>query len=195
MAISLTTETPRQGLVLIKTMANCRDRGRFIYNGEPLSQVAADLERSLGGPRTPGDRRLASSGSATVSVTPARLPTDAATTPREPGGTEDGARFSAKWRGEVRSGILATAEVSLRYVGESRLGVGPLLDFRQGNNLTVDAATRLDLGKIGLSLGIANLTDVHGNSFAFGNPFGLSQGNQITPLRPRSMRLGLTFRF
>jgi iron complex outermembrane receptor protein len=114
---------------------------------------------------------------------------------RLPNVAEDGARFSAKWRGDVRSGILATAEVSLRYVGESRLGVGPLLDFRQGNNLTVDAATRLDLGKIGLSLGIANLTDVHGNSFAFGNPFGLSQGNQITPLRPRSMRLGIDVRF
>jgi outer membrane receptor protein involved in Fe transport len=112
-----------------------------------------------------------------------------------PNVAEDGARFSAKWRGEVRSGILATAEVSLRYVGESRLGVGPLLDFRQGNNLTVDAAIRLDLGRFGLSFGIANLTDAHGNSFAFGNPFGLSQGNQITPLRPRSMRLGLTFRF
>jgi hypothetical protein len=90
---------------------------------------------------------------------------------------------------------MATAEVSLHYVGESRLGVGPLLDFRQGNNLTVDAAARLDLGKLGVSLGIANLTDANGNSFAFGNPFGLSQGNQITPLRPRSVRLGLTVRF
>jgi outer membrane receptor protein involved in Fe transport len=112
-----------------------------------------------------------------------------------PNVAKDGARFSARWRKEVRSGLWATADLSLRYVGESRLGVGPLLDFRQGDNLTVDAAARLDLGGIGLSLGIANLTDVHGNSFAFGNPFGLARGDQITPLRPRSVRLGLDMRF
>jgi outer membrane receptor protein involved in Fe transport len=112
-----------------------------------------------------------------------------------PNVAEDGARFSAKWRHEVRRGILASAEVSLRYVGESRLGVGPLFDFKQGNNLTVDAAGRVDLGKMGVSFGVANLTDVHGNSFAFGNPFGLAQENQITPLRPRSVRLGIDFRF
>jgi iron complex outermembrane receptor protein len=46
-----------------------------------------------------------------------------------------------------------------------------------------------------VSLGIVNLTDVYGNSFAFGNPFGLAQGNQITPLRPRSVRLGIDVRF
>jgi hypothetical protein len=55
-------------------------------------------------------------------------------------------------RAGLRPGVLATAEVSLRYVGESRSGVGPLLDFRQGNNLTVDAAARLDLGKVGYRL-------------------------------------------
>jgi hypothetical protein len=90
---------------------------------------------------------------------------------------------------------LATAEVSLRYIGESRLGVGPFLDFKQGNNLTVDIGTHVESGGIGLSLGIANLTDVQGNSFAFGNPFGLSRGDQMTPLRPRSIRLGADFRF
>jgi outer membrane receptor protein involved in Fe transport len=112
-----------------------------------------------------------------------------------PNVAQDGARFSAKWQGQLRSSTAATAEASLRYVGESRLGVGPLLDFRQGNYLTVDLAGRLAFGAAGVSLAISNLTDVRGNSFAFGNPFGLLQGNQITPLRPRSVRLGVDFRF
>jgi outer membrane receptor protein involved in Fe transport len=112
-----------------------------------------------------------------------------------PNVAEDGARVAANWRGETRSGVRLAAEISLRYVGESRLGVGPLLDFRQGNYLTTDAAARVDLGRFGISLNIANLTDIRGNSFAFGNPFTLSQGNQVTPLRPRSIRLGIDARF
>jgi len=112
-----------------------------------------------------------------------------------PNVAEDGARLSANWRAGLRPGIFANGEISFRYVGESRLGVGPLLDFRQGNYLTIDAAARLDLGGIGLSIDIANLTDMHGNSFAFGNPFTLAQKNQITPLRPRSVRLGVDAKF
>jgi outer membrane receptor protein involved in Fe transport len=112
-----------------------------------------------------------------------------------PNVAENGARAAAKWHGEIMSGVNLAAEIALRYVGESRLGVGPLLDFRQGNYLTMDIAARLDLGGIGLSLNVANLTDIRGNSFAFGNPFTLSQGNQITPLRPRSIRLGIDAHF
>jgi len=112
-----------------------------------------------------------------------------------PNVAEDGARIAANWRAKFASGTTLASEVSLRYVGESRLGVGPLLDFRQGNYLVADIGARLDLGKIGFSLNIANLTDVRGNSFAFGNPFTLAQGNQITPLRPRSLRIGFDARF
>jgi hypothetical protein len=107
----------------------------------------------------------------------------------------DGARIAANWRTKLASGATLASEVSLRYVGESRLGVGSLLDFRQGNYLVADIGARLDLGKIGFSLNISNLTDIRGNSFAFGNPFTLSQGNQITPLRPRSLRIGFDARF
>jgi outer membrane receptor protein involved in Fe transport len=112
-----------------------------------------------------------------------------------PNVAEDGGRVAANWRGEIRSGVRSAAEISLRYVGESRLGVGPLLDFRQGDYLLVDAAARLEIGVIGVSLNITNLTNVRSNSFAFGNPFTLAQGTQITPLRPRSLRLGIDARF
>ncbi|SFG04369.1 Outer membrane receptor proteins, mostly Fe transport [Novosphingobium sp. CF614] len=112
-----------------------------------------------------------------------------------PNVAEDGGRIAANWRKEIRPGASLGGEISLRYVGESRLGVGPLLDFRQGGYTIADAGARLDLGSIGLSLNIANLTDVRGNSFAFGNPFTLTQGNQITPVRPRSIRFGIDARF
>lgn len=112
-----------------------------------------------------------------------------------PNVAQDGTRFAAKWRDSITPSITGSAEISLRYVGESRLGVGPFFALKQGNILSVDMAGRLDFGGIGVSLAIANLTDVHGNTFAFGNPFGLSRGDQITPLRPRSIRAGLDVRF
>jgi outer membrane receptor protein involved in Fe transport len=43
-----------------------------------------------------------------------------------------------------------------------------------------------------LTLGLDNLTDAAANRFAFGNPFGLAARNQVTPLRPRNVRLGVS---
>ena len=42
---------------------------------------------------------------------------------------------------------------------------------------------------------VANLFDVRGNRFAFGNPFGLETRNQLTPLRPRTVRVGIDVAF
>jgi hypothetical protein len=93
------------------------------------------------------------------------------------------------------SGIALTSEASLRYVGASRLGVGPLQNILQGNYFVGDLGARLDFGKYGVSLDITNIGDVRSNSFSFGNPFGLAQRDQITPLRPRTIRLGIDTRF
>lgn len=106
-----------------------------------------------------------------------------------------GARAVATWRREIASGITFTGEASLRHVGTSRLGVGPLLDIPQGNYVVGDIGGQLGFGRFGVSLDLTNLGDVRGNSFAFGNPFGLAERNQMTPLRPRTIRLGLSARF
>jgi len=54
---------------------------------------------------------------------------------------------------------------------------------------------RLDFGDFALSLKVDNVGDVRGNTFAFGDPFGLGERNQVTPLRPRTVRLGFDARF
>lgn len=82
----------------------------------------------------------------------------------------------------------------MRYVGPSRLGVGPLLDIPQGSYLVSDIDVHLDFGRFGISLDVTNLGDVRTNSFAFGNPFGLSKRDEITPVRPRTIRLGIEAR-
>lgn len=112
-----------------------------------------------------------------------------------PNVAHSGARAVAAWRREIAPGITLGSEASLRHVGASRLGVGPLLDIPQGNYVVGDIGSQLSFGRFGVSLDLTNLGNVRGNSFAFGNPFGLTERNQMTPLRPRTIRLGLNARF
>jgi outer membrane receptor protein involved in Fe transport len=112
-----------------------------------------------------------------------------------PNVARNGTRSFASWRREVGQGIVLAVEGTARYVGESRLGVGPLLDLPQGKYFTADLAARLEKGGWTLLLSVLNAGDAEGNTFSYGNPFGLTKGQQITPLRPRTVRLGLQRRF
>jgi len=111
-----------------------------------------------------------------------------------PNVARNGGRLAAQWNRDIALGRLST-ESSVRYVGQSTLGVGPLLDIPQGNYFVVDADTRLYFGRVTLSLNLGNLGNVRANTFAFGNPFGLAQHDQMTPLQPRTLRLGIDCRF
>jgi outer membrane receptor protein involved in Fe transport len=107
----------------------------------------------------------------------------------------NGSRIAAAWHGTIAPGVALSSELSVRFVGKSLLGAGPLLDIQQGDYGVADLGARLDFGRYALSLDIANIGDARTNSFAFGNPFGLAQRDQMTPLRPRTVRLGVAVRF
>lgn len=107
----------------------------------------------------------------------------------------DGIRSAVEWRRASGSDALFSGSMSLRYVGKSFLGPAPLLDIPQGQYFTGDITFRLDLARFGLSLDVRNVGNTRGNSFAFGNPFGVAARDQLTPLRPRTVRLGLDMRF
>jgi outer membrane receptor protein involved in Fe transport len=96
-------------------------------------------------------------------------------------------------RFEKRLGATTTLSLSssLRYVGKSRLGLSAPLNLRQGGYSVGDLGARLSLGRTGISLDATNIGDVRGNQFSLGNPFSVALGNQITPLRPRTIRLGI----
>ena len=107
----------------------------------------------------------------------------------------DGVRAALEARTEIAPGVTLSGDASMRYVGKSQLGTGPLLGVSQGDYLVAELGGRLAFGNIGISLDIANLGDGRANTFAYGNPFGLSQRDQVTPLRPRTIRLGIDVRF
>ena len=53
---------------------------------------------------------------------------------------------------------------------------------------------RVGTPRVGLVFGATNLSDSIGNRFALGTPF-VTGRSQITPLRPRTFRLGGDFSF
>ncbi len=112
-----------------------------------------------------------------------------------PNVAEEGGRFAITYRAELAGSAALMLDGSVRYVGSSQLGIGPPLDVSQGDYFEVTTGARFDLGAVGISVDVSNLGDVRGNRFAFGNPFGLAARDQITPLRPRSIRIGLDTRF
>jgi len=118
--------------------------------------------------------------------------TDPTTLPNIP---DKGGRIAAQWRAALGRNVMLTGNASLRYVGESSLGAGLQSTVSQGNYVVADLGARIDTGGFGVSLHIANLGDARSNTFAFGNPFGMNLQEQITPLRPRTIRLGLDKRF
>jgi outer membrane receptor protein involved in Fe transport len=82
-----------------------------------------------------------------------------------------------------------------RYVGKSTLGVGPILGQLQGDYLDTGIEVRVGNRSRGLSLSMTNLLDSRGNRFALGSPFLVRDRNQITPLQPRTIRLGFDAAF
>ena len=106
-----------------------------------------------------------------------------------------GARAAAHFRTALSPSLSLGLDGALRYVGRSHLGIGAPIDLVQGGFVEGQVGGRLDFGRFGLSLDVDNVGDARGNRFSFGNPFGVASGLQTTPLRPRTIRLGLDTAF
>lgn len=100
------------------------------------------------------------------------------------------ARFGADYRTSIGSGTDLVLTSSARYVGHSRLGIGPILGIEQGGWLDIGLGARIERERQAFSLTVTNLLDQAGNRFAFGSPFTLVENPQVTPMRPLTVRLG-----
>lgn len=99
------------------------------------------------------------------------------------------ARGAIDWRTSLSTDWTLEANAYARFVGKSRLGIGPHLGESQGEYLDSGLIVRVAADRRAISLSVTNLTDESGNRFAFGAPIATG-GDQITPLRPRTIRLG-----
>lgn len=107
---------------------------------------------------------------------------------------DSGARLSGRFEPRIGETKI-TVDGSVGYIGTSFLGVGTPFDISQGDYFDTAIGARADFGRWGLSLDIDNLLDSRANRFSYGNPFSVAEGNQRTPLRPRTVRIGIDARF
>ena len=102
-----------------------------------------------------------------------------------------GVSYTKTLSDDARASVAAWA----RYTGESRLGIGPVLGARQGDYVNTGLSASLDLGGRSIWLEASNIFNQIGNRFALGSPFTLPYGEQYTPLRPRTIRMGFDVSF
>lgn len=105
-----------------------------------------------------------------------------------------GGRIGIDYRKPLSNGGVLRLSGAARYVGRSRLGVGPVFGGKQGDYLDTSLSGSWSMGPLELSLGVTNLLDSIGDRFALGTPFDL-RGDHYTPMRPRTVRLGATYFF
>lgn len=105
-----------------------------------------------------------------------------------------GGRLAFDYRTVMGNGMRLHLSGSARYVGKSQLGVGPILGRTQGNYVDTSLSASVTRGPVQISLSLANLLDSDGNRFSLGTPFDLHT-DYYTPLRPRTIRIGMDFAF
>lgn len=104
-------------------------------------------------------------------------------------------RAAITYRQPVGEGGAVVVAASARYVGKSRLGIGPVLGTRQGGYLQSNFGLKWERAQSDIFLNISNLFDATGNRYALGTPFDLPDGDEYTPLRPRTVMIGFHFAY
>ena len=99
------------------------------------------------------------------------------------------ARGAIDWHHDLGGDWKVETNAYARYVGRSRLGIGQHLGQEQGQYLDSGLILRASDKRRAVSLSVTNLADEVGNRFAFGAPIATG-ADQLTPLRPRTIRLG-----
>jgi outer membrane receptor protein involved in Fe transport len=106
-----------------------------------------------------------------------------------------GGRIGVDYHHVLPSEITVDASGWARYIGKSRLGVGPLLGGREGDYVDTGLSIRVGRGRYGATLSATNLLDTVGNRFALGTPLDVVRNTEVTPLQPRTIRLGFDAHF
>ena len=105
------------------------------------------------------------------------------------------AKIDTSYEWSLGGRYVASIGGSGSYTGRSVIGTGDLFDVSQGDYTDFSLRGGLRRGRVATTLSIDNLTNVHGNRFASGNPFSLTARDLTTPLRPFNVRLGTAVAF
>lgn len=89
-------------------------------------------------------------------------------------------------------GWATSLSAQANYIGRARLTFDEDLDREMGNYTTASLAAFFTRNSLTIGARLDNLFDIKGDSFAFGNPFSIMQGQQYTPLRPRTFTFSIS---
>ncbi len=98
-------------------------------------------------------------------------------------------RFALPW------GLTGLLSADARYVGRSQLTFNPLITAPMGGYVLGRLSAQVSSGRWRLAAFLSNPTNEAGNTFSYGNPFNFQQVREVTPQRPRSVRLLLSAEF
>ena len=98
-------------------------------------------------------------------------------------------RFSLPW------GLRGLVSADARYVGRSQLTFNPNIVAPMGGYVLGRLSAQISSGHWRLAAFLSNPTNEAGNTFSYGNPFNFQQVREVTPQRPRSLRILLSAEF
>jgi outer membrane receptor protein involved in Fe transport len=100
-----------------------------------------------------------------------------------------------EYRFPLPFGMKGLVSADARYVGRSQLTFNPLIEAPMGGYVLARLSAQASYGRWRLAAFLSNPTNASGNTFSYGNPFNFQQVREVTPQRPRSLRLLLSAEF
>lgn len=98
-------------------------------------------------------------------------------------------RFPLPW------GMNGLVSAEARYVGRSQLTFNPFIQAPMGGYVLGRLSAQVSYRRWRLAAFLSNPTNESGNTFSYGNPFNFQQVREVTPQRPRSLRILLSAEF
>ncbi|HEY4029525.1 MAG TPA: TonB-dependent receptor [Caulobacteraceae bacterium] len=100
-----------------------------------------------------------------------------------------------EYRFPLPYGMMGLVSADARYVGRSQLTFNPIIVAPMGGYVLGRLSAQVSYGRWRLAAFLSNPTNETGNTFSYGNPFNFQQVREVTPQRPRSLRLLLSAEF
>ncbi len=100
-----------------------------------------------------------------------------------------------EYRFPLPFGMQGLVSADARYVGRSQLTFNPFIVAPMGGYVLARLSAQVSYKRWRLAAFLSNPTDESGNTFSYGNPFNFQQVREVTPQRPRSLRLLLSAEF
>lgn len=100
-----------------------------------------------------------------------------------------------EYRFPLPFGLRGLVSADARYVGRSQLTFNPNIVTPMGGYVLGRLSAQVSYGRWRLAAFLSNPTDETGNTFSYGNPFNFQQVREVTPQRPRSLRILLSAEF